>query len=92
MLQIDFWDGPANGSSANYGYRYGGGPAFAADSGAAWFVTPHWDRSPLARVRCGRRRIHCEMEENPEFIIVRDGRWLMIGTGGLSLKVVYLAI
>lgn len=31
------------------------------------------------------------MEENPELIVVRDGRCLMIGTRGLSLQEVYLA-
>ncbi|MBS6951698.1 MAG: S9 family peptidase [Enterocloster asparagiformis] len=91
MEEAGFWDGPSTGSSVNSDCRYGGGAVFAADKGTVWFVTTHWERSALVSVREGRAQIHCEMDENPEFIAVRDGRCLMIGTVGLSLQEAYLA-
>lgn len=91
MVEIGFWDGPATGSSVNSDCRYGGGIVFAADGDSVWFVTTHWDRSALVSVRGGSTRIHCEMGQNPEFITVKNGRCLMIGTGEQSLQEVYLA-
>lgn len=91
MEEIGFWDGPATGSSVNSDCRYGGGPVFAADGQTVWSVTTHWDRSALVSVRGNKARIHCEMSQNPEFIAVRNGSCLMIGTEGQSLQEVYLA-
>lgn len=87
--RLPYWDGTVTGSSVNSDVRYGIGKTFQAEDERVYFVTTLRDRGCLCMGDRQQMTPLCDSEVSFDFISVRKGCILAIGTEGTGLQEIY---